>query len=528
MQYGSSPINLSQYASASSGLSPYFQLISGPATLSGNTLTITGAGTVAITAYQDGNSTFASAPPVTQNIVVSQAPQAITFAALTSPVTYGISPITLSATGGASGEPVVFSVVSGPGTVSGNVLTITGVGTVVVAANQAGSTNYTAASQVTQSVVVTQAATLISPTSGSVLGGSTATFSWNPGNGATAYELWLGSTGGGSSNLYNSGSVTGTSATVSGLPTNGGEIYITLFSEISGNWQSVHYTAIGAGTPAQATLASPQPGSTLSGATATFTWTSGTGVTAYWLYLGTTGARSENVYSSGLLSSTSEVVSGIPADGVTIYVTLYSEIDGNWQPADYVFTEAGTYSLAAMTSPASGSTLPGSSVTFSWSAGAGPTAYWLYLGTWGAQSANLYNSGSLTGTSVAVSGLPTFGETIYATLFSEIDGAWQPVGYTYTESGSYTLAALTSPTPGSALPGSSVTFSWTAGVGVPAYWLYLGTIGPGTANLYSSGSLSGTSVSVGGLPTNGETIYATLFSYIDNSWQPVNYTYTAQ
>ena len=60
-------------------------------------------------------------------------------------MTYGVAPITLSATGGGSGNPVSFSLVSGPGTLSGannSTLTISGAGTVVVAANQAGSANF--------------------------------------------------------------------------------------------------------------------------------------------------------------------------------------------------------------------------------------------------------------------------------------------------------------------------------------------------------------------------------------------------
>jgi hypothetical protein len=72
-------------------------------------------------------------------------------------VTFGVAPITLAATGGASGNAIVFSVVSGPGTISGSKLTVTGVGTIQIAANQAGNTNYTAAAQVTQSVVVNKA-----------------------------------------------------------------------------------------------------------------------------------------------------------------------------------------------------------------------------------------------------------------------------------------------------------------------------------------------------------------------------------
>src|SRR5208282_3417771 len=80
------------------------------------------------------------------------------------PVTYGVSPITLTATA-SSGLPVTFSIVSGPGTVSGSTLTITGVGTVVVAANQAGNADYTAAAQVTQTVVVNKATPGITLTS---------------------------------------------------------------------------------------------------------------------------------------------------------------------------------------------------------------------------------------------------------------------------------------------------------------------------------------------------------------------------
>ena len=57
--------------------------------------------------------------------------QTITFGSL-YPVTYGVSPITLSASGGGSGNPVTFSVISGPGSISGNTLTVTGAGSIVV------------------------------------------------------------------------------------------------------------------------------------------------------------------------------------------------------------------------------------------------------------------------------------------------------------------------------------------------------------------------------------------------------------
>jgi RHS repeat-associated protein len=111
--------------------------------------TISAQQKVTVTATSQANTTASASSKV---ILMPKASQTISFT-VPSPVTYPVSPITLSATA-SSGLPVTFNVVSGPGTVSGSTLTITGVGTVVVAANQAGNTYYSAAPQVTQSVVV--------------------------------------------------------------------------------------------------------------------------------------------------------------------------------------------------------------------------------------------------------------------------------------------------------------------------------------------------------------------------------------
>jgi autotransporter-associated beta strand protein len=91
-----------------------------------------------------GDSNFASAVG-TSTLTVTPASQTIAFS-VSSPVTYGVSPIPLSATGGASGNPVTFSVVSGSGTVNSNVLTVTGAGNIVIEADQAGSVDYASAS----------------------------------------------------------------------------------------------------------------------------------------------------------------------------------------------------------------------------------------------------------------------------------------------------------------------------------------------------------------------------------------------
>jgi hypothetical protein len=113
-------------------------------------------GTVAVAANQAGNTTYSAAPQVNASIVVGQAAQTITFNPPPSPVTYGMGPITLSATA-SSGLPVSFSVVSGPASVNGNSLAILGTGTIVVAANQSGNINYSAAQAVTLTLMVSAA-----------------------------------------------------------------------------------------------------------------------------------------------------------------------------------------------------------------------------------------------------------------------------------------------------------------------------------------------------------------------------------
>ena len=68
-------------------------------------------------------------------------------------VVFGSAPVTLVATS-SSGLPVAFKVGSGPGTLSGNVLTATSTGTIVVEASQAGNTAYSPASVVGRNVNV--------------------------------------------------------------------------------------------------------------------------------------------------------------------------------------------------------------------------------------------------------------------------------------------------------------------------------------------------------------------------------------
>ncbi|MCB1204406.1 MAG: SUMF1/EgtB/PvdO family nonheme iron enzyme [Verrucomicrobiae bacterium] len=89
----------------------------------------------------------------TANLVVSRAGQTISFPPIIDQL--GTASVQLTATGGDSGEPIVFTVASGPAMIgAGNILTFTGAGTVQIRISQAGDANFDPADNVTHTFEV--------------------------------------------------------------------------------------------------------------------------------------------------------------------------------------------------------------------------------------------------------------------------------------------------------------------------------------------------------------------------------------
>jgi hypothetical protein len=144
---------------ASSGLGVNYEVMSGPAVVSNDRLTLTGVGAVVMRASQAGDANYEAAPVRQVSFVVSKAAQTLAFGPIGSK-TFGDAPVSISATSSA-GLLVTYSVVSGPGSLAGNQLSLTGAGEVVIQASQAGNDLYQAAS-VAQTVTVAKAAQLLS------------------------------------------------------------------------------------------------------------------------------------------------------------------------------------------------------------------------------------------------------------------------------------------------------------------------------------------------------------------------------
>jgi CSLREA domain-containing protein len=147
-------------ASASSGL-PITYGVTGPASISGTSLTITGAGQVIVTASQTGNTNYSAATPVSLTINVGQASQTIAFTGLPSAAIYTSPNATYALNASASSGLSITYGITGPGTISGTTLTITGAGQIAVTASQTGNTNYKAATSVSLTIKVGQASQII-------------------------------------------------------------------------------------------------------------------------------------------------------------------------------------------------------------------------------------------------------------------------------------------------------------------------------------------------------------------------------
>jgi uncharacterized repeat protein (TIGR02543 family) len=149
--FGDPPIQL--LTAASSGLPVNFAVISGPASVSNDVMTLTGAGVVAVQANQAGNGSFNPATPVHVNFNVARADQSIAFPGLADR-SASDPPFSITAT--ASSGLQVFFAVSGPATLSSNLVTLLGSGPVAIMAWQPGNSNFNAAASVQRSFNVTK------------------------------------------------------------------------------------------------------------------------------------------------------------------------------------------------------------------------------------------------------------------------------------------------------------------------------------------------------------------------------------
>ena len=370
---------------------------------------------------------------------------------------------------------------------------------------------------------------ITSPTPGSVLNGADVNFIWTAdGMPVTNWQLWVG-TAAGASDILNSGDFPAmvTSSGAATLPMDGSTAYVRLRWLLGTTWSYKDYTYTT--RIAKPAMTTPTAGSVLAGEAVTFAWTAdGVPVTNWQLLVGKAVGASD-IFNSGDLTPAivNTEVTKLPKDGSTVYVRLRYLYRGVWSSLDYTYT--AYMGNPGITAPAAGSTLPGATATFAWTADGLPITRWQLLVGTTAGAADILTSGDLVASTISkeATTLPMDGSTAYVRLRWLLNGKWYNKDYTYT---AYTAhPAITAPTPDSTLSGMKETFTWVAdGVPVTNWQLLVGK-SVDASDIFNSGDLAPSTLSKEAttLPMDGSTVYVRLCYLYRGVWSWVDYTYTA-
>ncbi len=372
--------------------------------------------------------------------------------------------------------------------------------------------------------------TMTTPTPGSMLSGSSETFTWAA-NGTAVDEWWLyvGSSQG-AQDVLTSGSISPAtfSRNITGLPTNGTSVWVRLWYRIGSTWLSRDFTytaSNGSGNPTHLLTLTKQgsgsgtvvsnPAGINCGNTCTASYAASTPVT-----LTATASSGSNIvsWSDGGCNGNSSTCTITLTQNETIIVT---------------FNQA-TIGLPAITSPTADSILTGTTQTLTWADnGTAVEEWWLYVGS--SQGAeDVLTSGSISPTTFSrnITGLPTNGTSVWVRLWYRIGSTWLSQDFTYTAAnGGVSAPIITSPSPGSTLSSSSETFTWAAnGTAVEEWWLYVGS-SQGAKDGFTSGSIPATTFSrnVTGLPTNSTPVWVRLWWRTSAAgWQSADFQYSTE
>jgi hypothetical protein len=319
----------------------------------------------------------------------------------------------------------------------------------------------------------------VSPASGATGLGSALTLAWGSANGATGYQVCVDTTNDNACGATWQSAGTANSYGLSGLA--GGTYYWQVRAQDAagttdadgGTWWV--FTVASTAPPAAFGKTSPATGATGQGGTLTLAWGSSTGATGYQVCV---DAINDNACSSTWQSAgtvTSYGLSGLAAG--TYYWQVRAQNASGTAEADggtfWAFTVAATGQTFDKTSPASGASGLGSSVTLTWSAST-DAGYWVCWDTTNNNTCDGVWWPNGAGTARALSGLAngTYYWQVRAQTasgtFEGDSGAWWAftVGGTQQPPSAFGKSLPASGTTGL---GSAVTLAWGSSTGATGY-----------------------------------------------------------
>jgi Fibronectin type III domain len=253
-------------------------------------------------------------------------------------------------------------------------------------------------------------------------------------------------------------------------------------------------------------VANPAPSGlavSVSGQSATLTWTADGGAASYDIYQGAAPGPVSSSPVQANVTGTSTTVAGLQFGQEYVFaiaaVTSSGAISARSNSVDATTAPAAP---TGVTVAAPGTTAGALNLT--WTASSGATSYSIFEGTTSGGEGTTAAATGLGGASASLAGL-TPGKQYFFTVFAVDAGGSSAAS---AEAGGTTIASPPTGVAASAGNGS-VSLSWTGSAGAASYNVYEGTTSQGEGTTPVQSGISGTSVTLGGL-TNGKRYYFTV------------------
>jgi subtilase family serine protease len=253
-------------------------------------------------------------------------------------------------------------------------------------------------------------------------------------------------------------------------------------------------------------VSSPAPSglrASLSGQTATLTWTADSSAASYNVYQGTAPGSVSSSAVQANITGTSTTVSGLQFGQQYVFALAAVSSSGVISPRSNSVDVTTVPAAPSAVSVAAPGTTAGS-LNLGWNASTGATSYSLFQGTTsGGEGTTAVQSG-LSGTTTSLTNLTPGKQYFFTVVAVDAGGSSAP-------SPEATGTTIASPPTGFAAGAgnASVSLTWAASSGATSYNVYEGTTSGGEVATPVQTGVTGTSVTLSGL-TNGKKYYFTL------------------
>jgi subtilase family serine protease len=253
-------------------------------------------------------------------------------------------------------------------------------------------------------------------------------------------------------------------------------------------------------------VSSPAPtglSASVSGQSATLTWTADASAASFDVYQGTGPGSVSSSPVRADVTGTSTTMSGLQFGQEYVFAIAAVSSSGVISPRSNT-VDVTTVPAAPSGVTASAPSVTSGSLNLAWTASTGATSYSIFEGTTSGGEGTTVAETGLSGTSASLTSL-TPGKQYFFTVVAVDAGGSSAAS---AEASGTTIASP--PTGFAASAGNaSVSLSWAASAGASSYNVYEGTTSSGEGTTPVQSGVSGTGVTIGGL-TNGKVYYFTV------------------